>query len=103
MAYLGPSQQRVKRVAIQCFREGIHLDQQLEFVACVQQLSVGHLDFAAHTFHQDHHRAEAQQNLKQQIEDGGVLQVAQRNIYSPEALACSKHRHVMQKSDREQQ
>ena len=59
----------MERVTIQCFRQRIHLDQQLELVARLRELSIRHLHFPADTLHQEHHGAKAEQYFKQQIKN----------------------------------
>ena len=103
LAHLRLPQQRMKCVPVQGFCQWIHLDQQLELIVRGEQFSVCHLNFAAHAFHQDHHRAEAEQYFKEQIENRGELQIGRRHSYSPETFARAKHRHVVEEIDCEEQ
>ena len=69
---------------------------------CFRELSIRRFDFAAYTFQQHDHRAKAKNNLQNQIEDGSVLQISGRNGYSPQAVARTKDRHIVEKIKRQQ-
>src|ERR1043165_1390664 len=93
----------MERMTIKRFGQRIHLDQQLELIARLQELSIRHLDFTTNTLHQKHHGAKAEQDFKQQIKNGRVVQEILRDGDAPESFARSKRRHVDQKPDAEEE
>src|ERR1044072_9738176 len=98
MSCFWSSQERMESVTIQRLCQRIHLDQQLELVARLQELLISNLYFTTHTLHQHHHSAKAEEYFKQQIEDRRVVQIIRRNCYSPESFARSECGYIRQKT-----
>jgi hypothetical protein len=94
MTRFGSSQQRMERVTIQCLRQRIHLDQQLELIARLQELSIRHLNFVTNALHQDHHGAKAEEYFKHEIKNRCVMQEALWKGETPESFTRSERWHV---------